>query len=308
MNFQISTAKGLLQPTDLAQLPNEPFHVHYLDLTAQPNLAKSDVELIGQLRKLKTLSLSRTQVDDSSLPGIRQLTELEYLGLPQTRVTDAGLAALVGLRNLKTLSLAFNPFTDDGMEAVANLTNLRTLELGETKVGNDGLAKLKTLTQLEYIELGSAVTERGLDHLRGLPSLTGVSMRLPVVTDAVVTNLRKLSKLEHLRGVVASDADLERLKSLSHLKSLTFDLNRFTVSGLESLDAFPTLETLNLNGSVTVDDSYLVAVSKLKKLRQLFVDGTSVTPEGIAKFRELRPDVELRAGGRVYPATPSNPP
>jgi len=327
VTFRIPTAEGDLLPTDLAQLPNGPFHVISLDLTAppnltksdveligqlrklislnlaaQPNLAKSDVEMIGQLRKLKVLNLGHTEVDDSSLPGISQLTELEYLDLMGIRVSDAGLAALVGLRNLQALILTFTAVGDDGMEAVAKLTNLRKLCLGETHVGNEGLAKLKSLQQLEHIELSPAITDQGLAHLSGLPCLTSIIMKFPVVTDVGVANLRKLPKLDTVRVVAATDAELNRLKSLTNLKSLHFDLNQFTVSGLEPLHAFPKLEYLNLDNSVIVDDSHLVALSKLKKLRQLSVDGTSVTPEGIAKFRELRPDVELRAGGKVYPA------
>jgi hypothetical protein len=89
---------------------------------------------------------------------------------------------------------------------------------------------------------------------------------------------------------------------LTNLKTVEFNFNQFTVSGLVTLQAFPQLEILNLGGSANIDDSHLVALSKLKKLRQLFVEETSVTPEGIAKFRELRPDVELSAGGKVYPA------
>ena len=301
--FQISTAEGLVQPTDLAQLPNGPFHVHYLDLTAQPNLTKTDVEMIGQLRKLKTLNLRETQVDDSSLAGISQLTELENLDLLKTRVTDAGLAALAGLRNLKRLELSFTAVTDDGIGSVAALTSLRVLGLGECQVGDEGLAKLKSLCHLEQIHLGGHVTDQGLKHIADFPNLTSVAgLKSHHLTETGISHLQQLKKCTSMNVVAATDEDLIRLKSLTNLKTVAFNLNQFTVSGLETLQAFPQLDFVSLNGCANIDDSHLVALSKLKTLRQLFVEGTSVTPEGIAKFRELRPDVELSAGGKVYPA------
>ena len=302
--FQIETDGSILQPTELAQLPKGPFHVHYLDLTAQQTLKTSDLELIGRLKGLKTLSLGQTQVDDSYLSGISELIELEHLYLDRTRVTDAGLAELAGLKNLKKLGLGFTAVGNDGMTVVAKLINLRVLSLGESLVGDDGLAKLKTLSRLEQLGLGSEVTDRGLGHLSNFPNLTVIQvLKSHHLTEVGIGYLQKLPKVTELNVVAATDADLERLKTLTHLKMLTFNLNQFTVSGLETLQAFPQLEYVSLDDSAITDDSYLPTLSKLAKLRKLHMNNTAITAEGIAKFRELRPDVELSARGKVYPAS-----
>lgn len=55
------------------------------------------------------------------------------------------------------------------------------------------------------------------------------------------------------------------------------------------------LETLVLRGFPGVTDLSLRVLATVPTLRTLDVTGTGVTADGVATFRALRPEVELRA-------------
>ena len=296
--IEIEIAGNLQNPTDLVHLPSGPFQVSRISLDNHQNLNDNEMALISRLKGLKWLkwlSLNWTPVDDSWMPIVGKLTRLPGLQLMGTRVTDSGLKELSGRKDLKLLWLTFTAIGNDGMDTVAGLTSLRVLGLGECRVGNEGLAKLKSLCHLEHIHLGGQVTDQGLKHLADFPKLTSVAgLKSHHLTETGISHLQQLTKCTSMNVVAATDEDLIRLKSLTKVRTFSFNYNRFTVSGVESLQAlFPELEGLILDAGSNVDDTFLIPLTRFASLRKLSLNQTKVTADGIAKFRELRPDVDL---------------
>ncbi len=142
-----------------------------------------------------------------------------------------------------------------------------------------------------------------MGHLASFPKLTTVvGLKSQHLTEVGIGHLQQLPNVTALNVVAATDEDLERLKPLAHLTDLTFDYHQFSPSGLEALSEFPKLEDLSLSARPNFDDSYWPPLVRLSKLRKLNLQDVKVTAEGIAKFREQRPEVWLNVNGTEYPA------
>jgi Leucine-rich repeat (LRR) protein len=69
---------------------------------------------LNGLTKLRTLTLTKTQITDDGLRHVSGLTELLTLRLDSTQITDDGLRHLIGLNNLLQLNLNDTQVTDEG--------------------------------------------------------------------------------------------------------------------------------------------------------------------------------------------------
>ncbi len=301
--FDIDAAGQIIPVTDVAQLPNGPFHIQTLAFTPQSTFQPNDFERIGQLRGLIWLGFEEPLTDGSCLVEVGKVKSLQGLNLTRAQIADAHLSALIGLKNLTELDLMFTPIGDAGMGAVAQLTSLKTLHLGESHVGDEGLAQLKTLDRLETLGLGTLMTDQGLGQLASFPKLTTVlGLKSHHLTEVGIGHLQKSPHVTYLNVVQATDADLVRLKPLAHVTAWSFNLHQLSASGLEALGEFPKLDYLILGGHPNFDDSYLTPLAKLTTLRKLYLQDVKVTAAGIAQFREQRPEVLLDVNGQEYPA------
>jgi len=117
-------------------------------------------------------------------------------------------------------------------------------------------------------EMGATVKTNADGTLRGLvldgPQFTGHSL----------DHVKKLTELDalYLRQVRISDADVKRLASLPHLKSL-------------------------IVGYSSITDEAVPSIASMKALRRIDLYGTQLTPQGIARLRESRPDLIIGRGG-----------
>jgi hypothetical protein len=111
-----------------------------------------------------------------------------------------------------------------------------------------GLEHLKGLSQLRWLDLpGTQVTDSGLEHLKGLKQLQILSLNDTKVTDAGLQHLKGLPQLEwlDLDGTQVTDAGLEHLKGLTHLWRLTLHRTNVTDQGENRLQrALPECEIL----------------------------------------------------------------
>jgi hypothetical protein len=83
-----------------------------------------------------------------------------------------------------------------------------------------------------------------------------------------------------------TDADLERLKGLTHVVVLYLPGNKLTDAGLEHLKGFAELEGLFLTGN-NVTDAGLKHLKKLTRLRSLYLGSTKVTDAGLEHLKGL---------------------
>jgi Leucine-rich repeat (LRR) protein len=84
--------------------------------------APSATEPLGQLKKVKVLNLSHSNLDDAGLLPLLDLSELEFLDVGDTQITDEGLMRLAMIKSLKDLRLSyFGNVTKEGRERFSKL-------------------------------------------------------------------------------------------------------------------------------------------------------------------------------------------
>lgn len=141
---------------------------------------------------------------------------------------------------------------------------------------------------------------KSLRHLRSL-TLTGAD-QVPEADFSAIAGLGELEELELDRSpspypagalrVLLTDRVLDHVRGLTKLKTLGLAGNRITDAGLAKLANLQALDTLDLDGTA-VTDAGLDALVGLKGLKLLRIERTRVTREGIARFQQRRPDVEV---------------
>lgn len=154
------------------------------------------------------------------------------------------------MRELRITGLvAEGLMTDEALARVARLEHVTSLDLGGSNALTDaGLHHLARVPQLEHLDVSGwegHLTDRGLDVLRRLPSLTSFKMCWNrVVTDAGGAHLASCDRLEDVNvmgthtgdGLVAALAHKPRLRRFRTGRGVTD-------AGLALLHQFPIFKT-----------------------------------------------------------------
>ena len=114
----------------------------------------------------------------------------------------------------------------------------------------DAIAAIKKLggtvildkTSGEVVEVNlrfTPITDAGLEHLKGLTSLTTLYLDGPPITDAALEHLKGLTSLTYLNldFTEITDAGLEHLKRLTSLTTLDLRSTQITDAGLAEIKA-----------------------------------------------------------------------
>ncbi len=131
------TDAGLKHLAGLVHL--EQLHVHGPETTA------AALPFLGQLKELYQLDVYDRAASSQTLEQIGQLPKLRFLTLPIGIFDDAGVKHLAGLKTLEELGLDSPNVTDASIETLAGLHNLRKLQLGRAKLTAAGRQRLATL-------------------------------------------------------------------------------------------------------------------------------------------------------------------
>ena len=114
---------------------------------------------IGELKLLEVLDMSETLVSDMSFA--RNLRHLRYLALSFTNIQDEDLAAIGNLRSLAVLYVDDTEISDRGVNHILHLP-LRRLDLAGTNVTDRSVTPLCSLASLAYLRVTSTqISERG---------------------------------------------------------------------------------------------------------------------------------------------------
>lgn len=97
----------------------------------------------------------------------------------------------------------------------------------------------------------------------------------------------------NVEGKEISNEDLKRISELTELKKLSLYGSTFDQTGLKDLANAGRLEALGV-GKTAVTDQALVWIAEISSLRWLWIfECDKLTPDGVAEFRQARPDVEV---------------
>ena len=266
----------------LADLPN----LEHLSLSVYDegaNITDEGLRTVGQLKRLKTLSLSGTKITDDGLHYLSGLTSLEDLNIDKTKVTQAGLVHL------------------------KPLTALRDLRFYQT-INDEGAANLAQLKSLRKLTSNLDVTDKGLAELVKLPHLESLSVGGDGVTDAGLEHIARMTSLKHLefQNCPITDKGLEKLVTLTNLEYLLLSGTRVSGDGLATLTKLPKLNSLSLNFGKSYQDyhgdrPHLKHVGALEQLKTLTLDGGRLASEDLSELQELVNVRELTVSG--WPVT-----
>jgi hypothetical protein len=97
----------------------------------------------------------------------------------------------------------------------------------------------------------------------------------------------------NVEGKEISDEDLRLFSELTELKRVSLYGSTFDQAGLKDLASAGRLEALGI-GKTAITDQTLVWIAEIPSLRWLWIfECDKLTPDGVVKFRQVRPDVEV---------------
>jgi internalin A len=249
------------------------------------------LERLSQLPRLRLLDLRNCAgVNAQVLTRLAELPQLADLRLRGYHIDDTCLSAVGRFPRLISFTLEESPATPNGFQALARLP-LESLTLFRcTSLTDDALAavvagwtKLRTLSLRDLPLRGTF-----LSQLRTHPSLRVLYLPQTMVDDSALTSLRELPSLEELSlaQTLITDAGLEHIAAISTLRKLNVSQTQVTDVGVQYLSNLSHLESLDLSGNLGITDAAVPFLEKLPQLREVFLDGTSVTVEGLKRLGE----------------------
>ena len=132
------------------------------------------------------------------------------------------------------------------------------------------------------------LTDAGLEHVRGLPSLQTLGLNNTQNTDAALAHFQGRTGLQYLSlgGSEVTDAGLAHMQGLTGLRDLYLGYTQVTDAGLVYLQGLTSLQGLGLD-STQVTDVGLAHLQGLTSLQTLRLDNTQVTDAGLARLQGL---------------------
>ncbi len=159
-------------------------------------------------------------------------------------------------------------------------------------LNDDRLKDMLGLDSLKRLALydNHRVTDAGVAHLKGLPSLEHLDLRDTRMTNDGLKQLAELNRLEFLilMGHEFTDEGVEHLNECKRLRSLSLRLPQLTDKGLQKLQGLlPQLAMLGITGS-QVTDAGLVHLAGLQHLEQLGLDAIPISNDGLKHLQQLK--------------------
>jgi|GEM_PF-3429117 len=209
------------------------------------SLDETKVSGIGlkHCRNLEYLSLAghhvykaeRSSVTDNGLASLQQLKQLKILNLSDTQLSDDFLRNLGDAKHLETLRLSGTMITGTGFQHLENSKTIESLHLNGCKISNEGLNQIGMLSSLTVLDLS-----RSPPGYRSTDRTGWISDLRPLL------NLNHLKELELKNQAQVFDDDLSVLAKLKSLEKVTLRGTSITEGGLRSLSGHPNLRKIDV--------------------------------------------------------------
>ncbi|ODA29971.1 protein kinase domain-containing protein [Planctopirus hydrillae] len=232
---------------------------------------------------------SRTSLDGVSTKEPFRLTGVEFF--PISAIDPQEFAVFRPCKHIKKLHFRSAIITDEHLQVFDQMESLREIILISTRVTRKSLISFRPNQSLKKLELwGIALQAGDLKHFADSPfeSLDLAHTGLPAGEIRTFTNLNQLNNLR-LSGTGVDVADLEFLKSLPNLYALAIDRTKLGDEAIAPISQMPALASLVIYNTQITDQS-LLKMAGMPKLKYVLISGTKATAEGVARYRQERPD------------------
>jgi len=245
------------------------------------------LEALGHLRELRVFQMFwQGNITDKGIANLRFCDQLEEVDLLGCNAGDGALAALAGKPNLRRLKTGRN-VSDDGLGLLHQFPAFKTLSTEEPKFGLMSFSAEPT-----NLLIDGPFTRKGLDKLRGLDGLFGLSFfwHTSRLRGDDLQVLDGLSNLVYLgcQDQLCDDDAMQHIAALPKLRMLMGQGTVATDVGFESFSRSKTIEYFwgrecpNLNGRG------FVALSRMAALKGLAVSCKFVDDAALASLPDFR--------------------
>lgn len=313
--------------------------LHYDATKSHIHPGTEEIEIIIQsfpeLRELSLLNLSHGKQD--ILTHLGNLKELRSLDLSMSNISAASLKYLIQVPQLETLKLnyCFGLDDEDAMQYISTLQNLKHLELAAYVTSDrrpskeawlksvekffalrqkgvyvspksvcktnqktySGLPKLVHLKRLQHLKLnGTSIDDQGLKYFLQFPNLTHLDLSCTSISDDGMTTIGELEKLRSLRlgECLISDQGLHSIGKLVDLEELWLGGAWVTDQGLEHLRDCRSLKWINVVNTLVTDES-LQLLKSFPNLERLQASESKITLRGMFSLSAANPKFTLRS-------------
>ena len=271
------TEKGLQFLTRMPQLR---------ELSLGGEIPDRGLEALVHLRELRVFKMYwQKNVTDEGIANLRFCDQLEEVDLLGCNLGDGAIAALAGKPKLQRFKSGRN-VTDDGLALLHEFPAFKTWQGGEPEFGLMSFGAEPT-----NLLIDGPFTRKGLDHLRGLDGLVGLSFfwHTTRLRGDDLQGLDDLSNLMYLgcQNQLCDDDAMRHIAALPKLRMLMGQGAVATDEGFRSLSRSQTIEYLwgrecpNLNGAG------FVALSGMPGLKGLAVSCKSVDDASLASLKDF---------------------
>jgi hypothetical protein len=274
----------------LAELPR--LKILKLGFFRAPRVTSEGFKAILRKGVPRTLEFDKAVIDDEALKLLVAGGWLYRPKAEQRRYESSPTTPA----EVKYIVLTGSSVTDEGFKVVANCTNVDHLSLGKSRITDATVVAVsKSFKKLQFIGLGgTAATPEGLAALADLPALTTLNMENGNLTEDHFKSIGKLKRLDRLNLMSATfpSAGFAHLRGapLTALDLRVTDADDAAVAHV--VEACPDLEKLWVWHS-KVGNPGLKAIGKLKKLKELDIDGTPMTKAAIEEYMKAHPEVKV---------------
>tara|TARA_R110002111_G_scaffold262848_1_gene341751 strand:- start:3211 stop:7506 length:4296 start_codon:yes stop_codon:yes gene_type:complete len=256
----------------------------------------SILQQFKSFQKLKTLMLSGTDANDSTLAMLSGARHVQQLNLEHTDVTDAGLVFLEQYQNLRFVYLNGAKVTAAGVKRLSEaLPECKIEWLKPDDPDRRAAEYVLSVGGKVWVNKDSAFTDDNVIQTREkLPSepfrLTHADLKTnPRVTDA---GLEAFRGTKHLRGIYLTnssnvgDAGVAQLKENNHLHEIHLWGTKVSGTGLKAFENCSEIIDFYI-GYTRVTDAdmpFFRNFAGWKTLRCIMISGLDISDEGIANL------------------------
>ncbi|MDO4570006.1 MAG: hypothetical protein Q4D38_06475 [Planctomycetia bacterium] len=267
-------------------------NVVFFDLTDRI-CTNEDLAIICKLSTVTQCKIYGANLKPGGADVIKGLTNCKKLSIENTDFVDADMAFLADMPWVEELTLRRNTYLGtETLSYVSKMPKLRNLVLLYGNFDDSALAELAPIKTLRLLDVRgcSAVTDAGLEVLKGLPNLIVVKLRCTAVTNMGIQNVegKSLKTFDIEDSQTFSDEAIPLLAAMKDSLQEIIIMRCIAVSdnGIKLLGECTNMRKMNLRGNYIGGDA-LEACKNMPNLNLLIVSETFVDDSGVAHLENL---------------------